>query len=130
MVEITYDQLMRAGACHAELTRFRIRFGDRVTVTVEAAERYAGKGYGHWDWLADRFLTGAARWAEYNQVTDAARTEYNRVATTAWAEYDRVATTARAWVTFGQVVNPARVEFNRTCAVAFARLYIEQCDTP
>jgi hypothetical protein len=127
MAEITYDQLRQAGACYAELTRFRTRFGDRVTVTVEAAEQYAGDyGCGHWTWLADRFLTDAAR-AEYERVADTAAAEYSRATDAAWAEYERVMDAA--WAEWNRLDRAATVNHDRIGPATRVLTYIRARDT-
>jgi cell division septum initiation protein DivIVA len=144
MAAITYDQLARKGACSDELTRFRKRFGDRVEVTVEAAERHAKDLFAsNINWLTYSLLT-KHRQVEYDQVKRAARVVYNRVESTALAECNRAVNAAFAesatWARRDRVVSAAYAERNRILSAAwaacvqiyattFARLYIEQCET-
>jgi hypothetical protein len=90
---------------------FRRWFGDRVEVTVEAAEQRAGEVGVFWDWLAGALLTDSQ---EYRETTRAAYRKYYRI----------------VHGLGGESVNAteALAEVDRVCAVAFARLYIEQSE--
>jgi hypothetical protein len=114
---------------------FRERFGDRVEVTVEAAEQRASEVGVFWDWLAGALLTDSQK---YREATRAAYRKYYRIVHGLGEESANRIVHGLGEESANRIIHDlggnaiehrrALAEVDRVCAVAFARLYIEQSE--
>jgi len=91
MAILTYNRLVEAGACRAQLTLFKRKFGESVIVTVEAAQEVAGEF--SWDW-AGCLLDASARRA-YDEALASVRRAHGEALASARRAYDEAL--ASAW---------------------------------